>query len=153
VICVQLEAPAGEVPSWAASFVERMLQMWPRAFALFDGPLSVVLGRGLGGIGSPQQLGEAHWFNTADNVMLFLLVTFGIAGPIYLGIVAARLSATLATGATTPAVCWACGWFALLLAVGLTSQMIEDPISNLSLGVSLALLFQPGEPMYAAAYE
>jgi len=146
-------APAREVPSWAQSFVERMLEMWPRAFALLDGPISVVFGRGLGGIGSPQQLGEAYFYNTADNVMLFLLVSFGIAGPIYVGIVAARLSATLATGQLTRSVSWACGWIAVLLAVGLTSQMIEDPISNLSLGISLALLFQPAEPAYVPAYE
>ena len=153
IVCVQLDAPARDVPSWAASFVERMLEMWPRAFALLDGPLSVVLGRGLGGIGSPQQLGEAYWYNTADNVMLFLLVSFGIAGPIYVGIAAARLAATLATGLLTRSLSWACSWIALLLAVGLTSQMIEDPISNLSLGVSLALLFQPAEPAYAPAYD
>jgi hypothetical protein len=143
IVCVQIEAPTGRIPSFAVSFVERMLDMWPKAFALLDGPLAVVFGRGLGGIGTPQQLGDARWFNSADNLMLFILVSFGVAGPLYFGALALRLSARLAAVRRDDTVSWACGWIALALSVGLTSQIIEDPLSNFSLGLAAALLFRP----------
>jgi hypothetical protein len=145
IICVQLDAPTGRIPSFAASFVERMQDMWPKALALLDGPLAVLVGRGLGGIGSPQQLGDARWFNSADNMMLFVLVTFGVAGPTYFGALALRLSGRLADGPRDHTLSWASAWMAIMLAVGLTSQMIEDPISMFTLGVGAASLFGPTE--------
>jgi hypothetical protein len=144
IISLQLGAPSGPVPSWAISFVERITDMWPGALALYDGPASVIFGRGVGGIGSAQALAEARVANSADNLMLFLLVSFGPAGVIYLGVVVARLAARVSSSPLSRSLHCAHGWMIVILAVGLTSQMIEDPVSNISLGISIALsLIQP----------
>jgi hypothetical protein len=150
VVCValpfvglQVGAPSGPVPSWATSFVERITDMWPGALALYDGPASVIFGRGVGGIGSAQALAEARVANSADNLMLFLLVSFGPAGVIYLGFVVARLAARVSVSPLSRSLHCAHGWMIVILAVGLTSQMIEDPMSNISLGISIALSLIP----------
>lgn len=129
-----------EVPGWAESFVERMQDMWPRAFALYDSPFTVLIGRGLGGIGSAQLLAEPRLLNSADNLVLFLLVSFGLAGPIYLGLVLVKLTASIPDVRFDHALHWACGWLVVILAVGLTSQIIEDPVTNMSFGISASLL-------------
>jgi hypothetical protein len=61
------------------SLADRALYMWPDAFALMrDYDLTWLFGRGVGGIGAAQAIDEVGRFNAADNLFLFLLVTFGI---------------------------------------------------------------------------
>jgi hypothetical protein len=61
------------------SLADRTLYMWPDAFALMrDYDLTWLFGRGVGGIGSAQAIDEVNRLNYADNLFLFLLVTFGI---------------------------------------------------------------------------
>jgi hypothetical protein len=63
-----------------ASMLDRITGMWPDAFALVGddrNPLEWVFGRGLGGIGSAQGIFEPNAENTADNMFVFLYVTFG----------------------------------------------------------------------------
>lgn len=64
-----------------SSVAERIELTWPRAFALLqiDGnPVEWILGRGLGGIGVGQQFAEGAVLNPADNMFVFLYVTFGL---------------------------------------------------------------------------
>jgi hypothetical protein len=149
LIAVQLGPLAAPVPGWAQSLMERIADMWPRAFELYDGALSVVFGRGLGGIGMSQNFGESFRFNAADNLMVFLLVTFGVIGPIYLGIVVARLAAFCKHVPLEPATRWAAGWIVILLAIGLTTGMLEDPVTSTTLGISLGLLGRSPQPSAA----
>jgi hypothetical protein len=63
------------------SLVDRMSRMWPNALQLIDrdnNALEWMLGRGLGGISFGQSFGEAHIANAADNLFLYLYVTFGM---------------------------------------------------------------------------
>ena len=61
------------------SLADRTLYTWPDAFALMrDYDLTWLFGRGVGGIGAAQEIDEVSRLNTADNLFLFLLVTFGI---------------------------------------------------------------------------
>jgi hypothetical protein len=149
LIAVQIGPLAAPVPGWAQSLMERIGDMWPRAFELYDGALSVVFGRGLGGIGMSQNFGESFRFNAADNLMVFLLVTFGLLGPIYLGIVVARLAAFCKHLPIEPVTRWAAGWIVILLAIGLTTGMLEDPVTSVSLGISLGLLARSPQPWAA----
>jgi hypothetical protein len=143
IIGVQFGRIGPPVPTWAESFMERLGDMWPRAFDLYDGPVSVVLGRGIGGIGMAQKLGEERIFNAADNLMVFLLVSLGIAGPIYLGWLIVRVAVAVRHVPVALPTRWACGWLAVLLGVGLTTGMIEEPVTNITLGISFGLMFVP----------
>ncbi len=64
-----------------SSMSERARIMWPGAFALpaLDAaPIEWFLGRGIGGIGAAQGIFEPHHVNSADNLFVFLYLTFGI---------------------------------------------------------------------------
>ena len=64
-----------------SSMSERARIMWPAAFALpaLDAaPIEWLLGRGIGGIGAAQPIFEPHHVNSADNLFVFLYLTFGI---------------------------------------------------------------------------
>ncbi len=149
LIGVQIGTVGGTVPRWAESFMERIGDMWPRAFALLDGPVSVVTGRGIGGIGYAQTIGESYRFNAADNLMVFLVVTFGVLGPLYLGFVIARLVGFVRRPPLDLPTRWAICWTAVLLGVGMTTGMLEDPIASLTLGVTLGVVCRTLQPSAA----
>lgn len=60
------------------SFGIRLAEMWPNTFAMLFKHGSVLLGRGLGGIGAAQKVFEPDIYSPGDNVYLYLYVTFGI---------------------------------------------------------------------------
>lgn len=68
-----------------SSFADRVLNTWPNAIALIDryDPVQWIFGRGLGGIGSPQQLAHPDSYNPGDNLAIYLFITFGIASFIF----------------------------------------------------------------------
>lgn len=66
-----------------SSFADRINRMWPEAVYNIHQHGNAILGRGLGGIGFPQLFGEGKLYNAADNVMLYIYVTFGVPGIIY----------------------------------------------------------------------
>ena len=60
------------------SFIDRMNDMWPRAWTLaFDRGLPP-LGRGLGGIGVPLSIFEPELENARDNLFLYCMVLLGV---------------------------------------------------------------------------
>jgi hypothetical protein len=61
------------------SLADRVLNTWPDALQMIDwnDPLNIVFGRGLGGIGAAQAIFEAK-SNPADNIAIYLLVSFGL---------------------------------------------------------------------------
>lgn len=66
-----------------SSFADRVNRMWPGAFANTQTYGSLIFGRGLGGIGFPQSFGEGNRYNSADSVMVYVYVTFGLPGILY----------------------------------------------------------------------
>jgi hypothetical protein len=68
-----------------SSFADRVLNTWPNAMAMIDryDPVQWVFGRGLGSIGSPQQLAHPDSYNPGDNLAIYLFITFGIASFIF----------------------------------------------------------------------
>jgi len=60
------------------SFGMRLAQMWPDTFTMIFKHGSVLLGRGLGGIGAAQKIFEPDFYSPADNVYLYLYATFGV---------------------------------------------------------------------------
>jgi hypothetical protein len=66
----------------------RMADMWPRAFALLDPAWPrLFLGLGFGGIGAGQAYFDRAHYSAADNLFVFLFVTFGIAALLLVGVV------------------------------------------------------------------
>lgn len=68
-----------------SSLADRMLNTWPNAIAMIDwhNPVSWLIGRGLGGIGTPQVLFEAGVGNPGDNLAIYLFVMFGLTSLIF----------------------------------------------------------------------
>jgi hypothetical protein len=68
-----------------SSFADRVLNTWPNAIAMIDryNPVQWVFGRGLGSIGSPQQLAHPDSYNPGDNLAIYLFVTFGMASLLF----------------------------------------------------------------------
>lgn len=78
--------PAGTgVGADYSSFADRVLNTWPKAIAMIDqyNPVQWIFGRGLGGIGSPQQLAHPDSYNPGDNLAIYLFVTFGMASLVF----------------------------------------------------------------------
>lgn len=63
-----------------SSFADRVLNTWPNAMAMIDrhSPVQWIFGRGLGGIGAPQQLMHPDDYNPGDNLAVYLYLTFGV---------------------------------------------------------------------------
>lgn len=61
------------------SFYDRLNYMWPEAWSLLDEKGHVLLGRGIGGIGTAQNYFEPALFNAGDNLFMYWFVVFGWA--------------------------------------------------------------------------
>lgn len=60
------------------SFIDRMHDMWPRAWTLATEHGMPFLGRGLGGIGVPLSIFEPDLANAGDNLWVYALVVGGV---------------------------------------------------------------------------
>lgn len=63
-----------------SSLADRMLNGWPVWIRMIATHGGVILGRGLGGIGTAQQHFESTLYNPGDNIAIFLYSTFGLFG-------------------------------------------------------------------------
>ena len=126
----------GDVASWLSSFVERIDFMWPDALETWLAHGNVVTGRGLGGIGFPQ-LGVEWWrYNAADNLMVYLLVSFGLFALVYVGGFLWTLPRTF-TENPSQEFFGRCvrGWALVAFSYGCTSNMVEQPLMNMVIGL------------------
>jgi hypothetical protein len=124
------------VASWLSSFMDRVDFMWPDALSGWLEHGSLFIGRGLGGIGFPQ-LGLEWWrYNAADNLMIYLLVSFGLLALVYVGVFLRGLTRTFDANDAAPFFprCVR-GWAVVLFSYGCTSNMIEQPLMNLVIGI------------------
>lgn len=62
------------------SFGQRLNWMWPNSLRLLRHPIEWIVGRGLGGIGAPQQYFEPIRYLAADNLFVYLCVDLGLPG-------------------------------------------------------------------------
>src|SRR5262249_5922156 len=112
------------------------------AFALLTEPGQILWGRGLGGIGVGQNFGEWAKSDAADNLMVYLLVTFGMLGIAYVVAFLFRFANYTVRGPRDDLVlCCVRGWTALWFGYGLTTNMIEEPMMNLTIGVVFGTIF------------
>lgn len=132
---------------WFSSFHERMYRMWPDALANVTEHGSVLLGRGLGGMGFPQYFGEVALYNSADNVSVYMYVVFGLLGLIYLGVLywACLRTGSRDTNSLVPFV--AAAWALFCAVYGLTTNMAEQPFYCIALGAAVGVGLATGLPV------
>ncbi|MEM7705886.1 MAG: hypothetical protein AAF358_10065 [Pseudomonadota bacterium] len=61
------------------SFFDRLNRMWPEAWELLHGDGNLLLGRGIGGIGTGQTYFESSRFNAGDNLFMYWMVVYGLS--------------------------------------------------------------------------
>jgi hypothetical protein len=125
-----------EVASWLSSFLERIDFMWPDALAIWFTHGNLFTGRGLGGIGFAQ--GAAEWwrYNAADNLMIYLLVSFGLFAIVYAGGFLLSLRRTFAADPSLEFLARCVrGWALVVFSYGCTSNMVEQPLMNMVIGL------------------
>jgi hypothetical protein len=121
------------------SFIDRMNDMWPRAWQLaFDHGLPL-LGRGLGGIGVPVSVFEPRLENAGDNLFVYCGVLMGVLVlPVFaVGFTALfRLCARLDVGVARHALVMAVA----VLWYGGVSNILEHAILGLGFGMVCSVL-------------
>jgi hypothetical protein len=133
-----LHVSAGVAGKSLQSFLERMEQGWPGAWDLIFRNGAGLLGRGIGGIGSPQRIFNPQYYFPADNLTIFLFGYFGIFAALYLAwplFWAARLPRRAA-----PLQLLAAAYLLYFLLFGIVMNIIEDQVAAAFLGVTLAML-------------
>jgi hypothetical protein len=125
-----------DVAGWLSSFVERIDFMWPDAINTWLTHGNVVTGRGLGGIGFAQVSGEWWRYNAADNLMIYLLVSFGLFAILYAGDFLWSLRRTFAADPSLDFLARCVrGWALVVFSYGCTSNMVEQPLMNMVIGL------------------
>jgi hypothetical protein len=118
------------------SFEDRLLNTWPDVLRMVGRDGSVILGRGLGGIGGAQKFFEAGFYNPADNLFLYLYVLFGVGSFVIIFLFLRRICRLLRGPVAAP------DTFRLLLSLsvlsfGLTANVIESPAFAFAIGAAL----------------
>ncbi|ODT15900.1 MAG: hypothetical protein ABS35_30060 [Kaistia sp. SCN 65-12] len=120
----------------------RMVSMWPGALALLDPPWPrLFLGLGFGGIGSGQAYFDPARYSAADNLFVFLLVTFGLAS---LLLVAVVLRGNRELAFRAPALARRFHVVAVVvLIIGMMSNVVESVVPALLLGMLAGKALDP----------
>jgi len=119
-----------------SSMQGRADDMWPRAFALITADhnaLEWVFGRGLGGIGAAQYIFDPLNSNAADNMFVFLYVTFGANCIVFAVAIFSRFGAVFREGGSRFELFFALA--ATLLMLGMTTNVIESVVPAIALGI------------------
>jgi len=116
------------------SLADRMQITWPDAFALLSHGGNMLLGRGVGGIGTPQQFYETDLYNYADNLFVYLYVSTGIVGVIAIfSALTANLKATFIFNRQRFKETYILLFY--LLGLGISVNIIDGPAQALLLGL------------------
>ena len=118
------------------SLVERAQDVWPRAVASMSDPLAWITGRGLGGVGAPQMYFAPDSYNPADNIHVYLWLSFGGVVLLLLLVFLLALIGRLVRSPGPDAALVA--FLTTLLAFGATLNVIEASMLMAGLGVLLA---------------
>jgi O-antigen ligase/polysaccharide polymerase Wzy-like membrane protein len=115
------------------SLTDRMQITWPDAFALLAHGGNMLLGRGVGGIGTPQQFYETDLYNYADNLFVYLYVSTGLVGVIAIfSALIANLKATFISNRQKFKETYILLFY--LLGLGISVNVIDGPVQALLLG-------------------
>jgi hypothetical protein len=122
-----------------ASIGDRVLTTWPQAFALLssdNNPLELLFGRGIGGIGTPQQFGELSVLNPADNLFVYLYVSVGAISFVFFAFILSGFRRIYRSDPPFFRMMFVCAVSMLTLAI--TSNVIESVTPCLLFGMVAA---------------
>ncbi len=123
------------------SIQDRIENTWPEAFENIVSHGNALLGRGIGGIGTPQKrFIEQDLSNPADNMMVYVYGISGLLGVallIYLALISSRLIAKNMSRNSM----FIYLTLILIFTYGITTNVIEAPILSLYFGVAISHVF------------
>jgi len=121
------------------SFYDRLNDMWPEGWALLKDHGNLLLGRGVGGIGTAQSYFEPALVNAGDNLFMYWFVVFGWAalpGFALLLLASLRIQPQRSSEETHV--------YCLLVATlvyGMVTNIVENALSALIFGMVVRRLF------------
>lgn len=133
------------LPGILFSFVDRIVNTWPRSCSLLIEPYSWLVGNGVGSIGVPLQYNyTARMFSPADNLFVYLFVTGGLVW--VAGFVMTIFYAlVLPTSARKLSDDWCTRIYALLIVIlgyGITSNMHEQAFYSVYAGLTIGFVWR-----------
>lgn len=130
--------------SLLSSYADRINRMWPEALENVHQQGNFILGRGLGGIGFPQHFGEGRIYNSADSVMLYIYVSFGLLGLMYVGnilMLLAKKASQLNPEIGGTISIWLLYWF----TYGLVGNNIDSAFMLFTAGLATGAAFEKAQ--------
>lgn len=132
-----------------STFVERMEVGWPEWIRMAAHNGSMLLGRGLGGIGTSQEHFEPGLFSPSDNIAVFAFATFGVFGLLLLVAYARKASRYYGDSPTDRFFLFsAC----VVLLAGITLSVMDSSLLGLTFGASLRFFQDKGRAGFPATY-
>ncbi|RZT04592.1 hypothetical protein SAMN05216319_3621 [Duganella sp. CF402] len=141
VMDVRIRDFVGSAAWWLSSYADRMENTWPRALKLLMEHGNIVIGRGIGGVGTPQGFGEARLYSPADNIFVYWTLTMGMLGWAYGGAILTKLLTW--HGETEQQRLVMYGFVISVLIYGIGANIMEQPLSGFGVGYVIAVLFRP----------
>ena len=123
------------------SFLDRMNGMWPEALELATTHGMPLLGRGIGGIGTPLSMFEQDKANAGDNLFVYALVMFGIfCVPVFIAAFVGIFRLCSRDHLENPTVRRAIILSAISIWYGGVSNIAENAILGLALGCAASVI-------------
>lgn len=119
--------------SFLNSFEDRLKRTWPDAYELIIGSGNFFTGRGLGGIGVPQNVFEPEKAHPGDNLFVYLLVIFGVGALLLYSILIFGIFKKKITDIKYDKLFYVLSIY--VFVYGNTTNIIELPIMALCLGL------------------
>jgi hypothetical protein len=139
IVDVQLDFDSPVERFLLGSYAERMETVWPKAFENLDQAGSFIIGRGIGGVGTPQLYFEPGLWNFADNLFVFVFSTCGIFSLFYFFFLlwqAQKLELRRPSNALTYAILMFC------FVYGITTAVLENGVIAFVLGLATGQLIE-----------
>lgn len=125
---------------WLSSYADRMQNTWPQAISLLIDHGNVLIGRGIGGVGTAQQYGEGQLHTPADNIFVYWTLAAGMVSWLYAGAILRKLMVWDAAAIEQRALVF--GFFVSMLTYGIAANNMEQPLSAFGLGYAVAFIFR-----------
>jgi hypothetical protein len=139
IVDVQLDFDSPVERFLLGSYAERMETVWPRAFDNLNQAGSFIIGRGIGGVGTPQLYFEPGLWNFADNLFVFVFSTCGIFSLFYFFFLlwqAQRMELRRQSDTLTYAILMFC------FVYGITTAVLENGVIAFLLGLASGQLIE-----------
>ncbi|WP_298542616.1 hypothetical protein [uncultured Aquimarina sp.] len=115
------------------SFEMRIERTWPEAYKLISESGNFITGRGIGGIGVPQNIFEPELSHPADNLFVYLIAIFGIGAFIVYAFLVRGVYNKQIRNTEVEKLFYILSVY--VFAYGITTNVIELPVMSICLGL------------------